>query len=59
MDEIITKLEAVKNALGTLNIISTPKNLNAILGSMQVLESVIEDLREKLHGRILFESIPF
>lgn len=25
MDEIITKLEAVKNALGTLNIISTPQ----------------------------------
>lgn len=47
MDEIITKLEAVKNALGTLSIISTPKNLNAILGSMQTLESVIEDLREK------------
>ena len=47
MDEIITKLEAVKNALGTLTIISTPKNLNAILGSMQTLESVIEDLREK------------
>ena len=47
MDEIITKLEAVKNALGTLNIISTPKTLNAILGSMQTLESVIEDLREK------------
>ena len=47
MDEIIIKLEAVKNALGTLNIISTPKNLNAILGSMQTLESVIDALREK------------
>lgn len=47
MEEIIIKLEAVKNALGTLNIISTPKNLNAILGSMQTLESVIDELREK------------
>lgn len=47
MDEIIIKLEAVKNALGTLSIISTPKNLNAILGSMQTLESVIDELREK------------
>ena len=47
MDEIITKLEAVKNALGTLTIISTPKNLNAILGSMQTLESVIDALMEE------------
>lgn len=47
MDDIITKLEAVKNALGTLNIISTPKNLNVILGSMQTLESVIDALREE------------
>ena len=47
MDETIAKLEAVKNALGTLNIISTPKNMNALLGSIQVLESVIESLREE------------
>ena len=47
MDETIAKLEAVKNALCTLMITSTRHNLNALLGSMQALESVIDSLQEE------------
>ena len=47
MEETITKLEAVKNTLCTLTITSTRHNMNALLGSIQALESVIDSLREE------------
>ena len=40
-DELIAQLNAVRSALGTISIISTRQNMNALLGSMQTLDRVI------------------
>lgn len=44
MDEIINQLAVIKGALGELNITSTRHNLNCILGSMQIIDKVVEQL---------------
>lgn len=43
-DELIAQLNAVRSALGTISIISTRQNMNALLGSMQTLDKVISAL---------------
>lgn len=40
-DELIAQLNAVRSSLGTISIISTRQNMNALLGSMQTLDRVI------------------
>ena len=47
MDEIIRQLDIVRNALGTLNIVSNRNNLDTLLGSMQILDRVIYSLQQK------------
>lgn len=44
MDDIICKLDSVRNALGTLNITSTRRNMDVLLGSMQILDKVISSI---------------
>lgn len=44
MDDIIGQLDSVRNALGTLNITSTRRNMDVLLGSMQILDKVISSL---------------
>lgn len=45
MEEMISRLAAVRDALGTLNITSTRHNLDCILGSIQIIDKVIERLQ--------------
>lgn len=46
MDDIIFKLDAVRRSLGTLNITSTRRNLDVLLGSMQALDQAIAALQQ-------------
>lgn len=46
MDDTISKLAAVRSALGTLEISSTRHNLDTLLGSMQLLDRVIVRLQQ-------------
>lgn len=52
MDDIIVQLDAVRRALGTLNITSTRRNLDVLLGSMQAIDQAITALQQiKLEQR--------
>lgn len=51
MNEIINQLAAIKDALGTLTITSTRHNLDCVLGSMQIVDKVIEQLGTMDHGK--------
>lgn len=52
MDDIIIQLDAVRRALGTLNITSTRRNLDVLLGSMQAIDQAITALQQiKLEQR--------
>lgn len=44
MEEYIRKLDAIRTALGTLEITSTRHNTEVVLGSMQTLDTVISGL---------------
>ncbi len=44
MQAIINQLATIKEALGTLQITTTRHNLDCILGSMQIIDKVIEQL---------------
>lgn len=46
MDDIIVQLDAVRRALGTLNITSTRRNLDVLLGSMQAIDQAITALQQ-------------
>ena len=46
MDDIIVQLDAVRRALGTLNITSTRRNLDVLLGSMQAIDQSITALQQ-------------
>lgn len=46
MDDIIIQLDAVRRALGTLNITSTRRNLDVLLGSMQAIDQAITALQK-------------
>lgn len=46
MDDIIFELDAVRRSLGTLNITSTRRNLDVLLGSMQALDRAIAALQQ-------------
>ena len=46
MDDIIIQLDAVRRALGTLNITSTRRNLDVLLGSMQAIDQAITALQQ-------------
>lgn len=46
-DELIAQLNAVRSSLGTISIISTRQNMNALLGSMQTLDRVIFAMQEE------------
>lgn len=46
MDDIIVQLDAVRRSLGTLNITSTRRNLDVLLGSMQALDQSIAALQQ-------------
>lgn len=46
MDDIIVQLDAISKALGTLNIISTRRNMNVLLGSMQEIDQAITALQQ-------------
>lgn len=46
MDELIEKVNLVRNALGTLNITSNRHNLDVLLGSMRVLDEVVSAMEE-------------
>ncbi len=46
MNDAISKLAAVRSALGTLEISSTRHNLDVLLGSMQLLDKVIVRLQQ-------------
>lgn len=46
MDDIIIQLDAVRRALGTLNITSTRRNLDVLLGSMQAIDQSITALQQ-------------
>lgn len=45
-DELIAQLNAVRSSLGTISIISTRQNMNALLGSMQALDQAIAALQQ-------------
>lgn len=51
MEGIINQLTAIKEALGTLNITSTRHNLDCILGSMQIIDKVVEQLNAMGQGK--------
>lgn len=46
MNDIIVQLDAVRRALGTLNITSTRRNLDVLLGSMQAIDQAITALQQ-------------
>lgn len=45
MDDLIAELDTIRSALGTLNITSSRRNLDILLGSMQALDRVISALQ--------------
>ena len=45
MKDLIAKLDLVRATLGTLDIRSTRHNLDSILGSIQVIDGVIDELK--------------
>lgn len=45
MKDLIAKLDLVRATLGTLDIRSTRHNLDSILGSIQVIDGVIDKLK--------------
>ena len=46
MEDLIAQLDLVRSALGTLDIRSTRHNLDNILGSIQIIDRVIGELKE-------------
>jgi len=50
MEDIILKIQAVMNTLEGLDIKSTYDNMNRILGSLQTLAEVRDQLREVANG---------
>lgn len=50
MEEVITKIRAVISTLEGIDIKSTYDNMNHLLGCMQTLMEVCDQLKEVSHG---------
>lgn len=51
MEEMISRLTAARDALGTLQITSTRHNLDCILGTMQIIDKVTDQLNAMNQGK--------
>ena len=47
MDDLLITIKTIREALGTISIVSTRHNMNTLLGCMQLCDRCIEELNNQ------------